>query len=155
MKIPENKFYMGLAAVVSQLSRANNLKVGAVLVKDNNILAFGFNGTPAGRDNACEVEGVTKLEVLHAEENAILKVARSTQSTEGSTLYTTARPCLSCARNIVAAGIERVVYRDLKDGDREPLDFLKECGVDVEQTQYRYGHEEKEENEEGDQESGC
>ena len=106
-------------------------KVGAILVKDRMIISDGFNGTPAGFENICEDEnsGLTKPYVLHAEANAITKVARSNNSSEGSTLYVTASPCLDCAKLIIQAGIRRVVFNELyriTDG----IDLLRRAGVE-------------------------
>ena len=103
---------MGLARKISEASYANRNKVGALLEKNSNIIAFGYNGTPSGFDNVCETNGVTKLEVLHAESNAIAKCARSTQSAEGSTLYVTTSPCIECAKLIIQAGIKEVYYAE-------------------------------------------
>ena len=131
----KNKFFLGFAEYVAEQSRAKRLKVGAVIVKDDNILGYGFNGTPAGRPNECEdLKGNTKPEVLHAEMNALMKVSRTTQSCEGATIYTTERPCMNCAKLIVASGIQKVVYRHNRKDDDEPLHFLSDCGVFVERT---------------------
>jgi len=133
-----NKFdkpYLEMAEVWAQNSYCKRRKVGALLVKDRTIISDGYNGTPAGFENICEDEnGVTKPYVLHAEANAITKVAKSGNSSEGATLYVTASPCAECAKLIIQAGIRRVVYRDayrLTDG----IDLLKRAGVDVEQSQ--------------------
>jgi dCMP deaminase len=105
--------------------------VGAILVKDKMIISDGYNGTPAGFENVCEDEnGVTKPYVLHAEANAITKVAKSSNSSDGSTLYVTASPCIECAKLIIQAGIKRVVYHDeyrITDG----LDLLRRAGIEV------------------------
>src|SRR5690242_14003254 len=112
----EDRFYMSLALTIAESSRAKRLKVGALLVKDGNIISFGFNGTPKGFDNVCEINGKTKPEVLHAESNAITKCAKSTMSSEGATLYTTDSPCFECAKLIIQSGIVRVVYeREFRD----------------------------------------
>lgn len=128
--------YLDIANRIGQQSYAVRFKVGALLVKDNNILSFGYNGTPHGRDNTCEfnVGGtlLTKKEVLHAESNAIAKVAKSTQSSEGATLYLSLSPCLECAKLIVQSGIKRVVF-ETKYRDEKPIKFLEECGITVEQ----------------------
>ena len=109
--------------------------MGALLVKDRMIISDGYNGTPSGFENNCEDEnGATKPYVLHAEANAITKVAKSGNSSEGSTLYVTASPCIECAKLIIQAGIKRVVYRDayrLTDG----IDLLKAAGIAVEQIE--------------------
>lgn len=107
----EHQFYMGFAFHAASASRARRLRVGAVIVKDGNILAFGYNGTPKGFENDCEDgNGNTKPEVLHAESNAIAKCARSTQSAEGADLYITDSPCVECAKLIIQSGIRRVFY---------------------------------------------
>ena len=122
---------MELANVVGQNSYSKRFKCGAIIVKDDNILAFGYNGTPRGWDNCCEDDASkTKREVLHAESNAIAKVARTTSSAEGSTLYVSLSPCYDCAKLIHQAGVVRVVYETpyrISDG----IEFLKECGVKV------------------------
>ena len=107
---------------------------GALLVKDRMIISDGYNGTPSGFENICEDEnGITKPYVLHAEANAISKVAQSGNSSKDATLYVTASPCLECAKLIIQAGIKRVVYRDpyrLTDG----IDLLRRAGIEVEQV---------------------
>ena len=124
--------YLEMAAIWAKNSYCKRRQVGALIVKDRMIISDGYNGTPAGFENICEDEnGVTKPYVLHAEANAISKVAKSGNSSEGSTLYVTASPCLECAKLIIQAGIKRVVYRDeyrLTDG----IDLLKRAGVEVE-----------------------
>ncbi len=125
-----DKRYLRMAAIWAENSYCQRRKVGAILVKDKMIISDGFNGTPAGFENVCETpEGVTKPYVLHAEANAISKVARSNNSSEGSTLYITASPCLECAKLIIQAGIRRVVFNDLYrlcDG----IDLLRRAGVE-------------------------
>lgn len=130
-----NKFderYIEMAGVWAKNSYCKRRQVGALLVKDRMIISDGYNGTPSGFENVCEDEnGVTKPYVLHAEANAISKVAQSGNSSEGATLYVTASPCLECAKLIIQAGIRRVVYRDeyrLTDG----ADLLRRAGVEVE-----------------------
>lgn len=127
--------YLKIAKIRSELSRAKRLQVGVVMVKGDFIISDGFNGTAKGRDNNCEevVDGkmVTKAEVLHAETNCISKVAKSTMSSEGSTMYCTHSCCMDCAKLIHQSGIVRFVYLDdyrSSDG----VEFLKECGVTVE-----------------------
>ena len=106
-------------------------KVGALIVKDKMIISDGYNGTPAGFENVCEDEdGLTKPYVLHAEANAITKIARSNNNSDGATLYVTASPCIECAKLIVQAGIKRVVYSEkyrLTDG----IDLLERAGIEV------------------------
>ena len=125
-----DKRYLRMAAIWAENSYCIRRKVGCLLVKDKMIISDGFNGTPAGFENVCEdTDGVTKPYVLHAEANAITKVARSTNSSEGSTLYITASPCLECSKLIIQAGIRRVVFNDLyrlSDG----IDLLKRAGVE-------------------------
>ncbi len=126
-----DKAYLRIAREWGQLSYCKRKKVGAIIVKDRMIISDGYNGTPSGFENCCEDdEGVTKWYVLHAEANAILKVARSTQSCEGATLYITMSPCKDCSKLIHQSGITRVVY---KDGykDNSGLDFLVKAGVEV------------------------
>ena len=132
-----NKFdqsYIEMAAVWARNSYCKRRQVGALLVKDRMIISDGYNGTPAGFENNCEdAEGVTRPYVLHAEANAITKVAKSGNSSSGATLYVTAAPCLECAKLIIQAGVRRVVYRDeyrLTDG----IDLLRTAGVEVEQV---------------------
>lgn len=157
-------FYMGIAEYCgNEKSKAVRKKVGAILVKDDNIIAHSWNGTPSGWDNTCEDKSymgidaggwldpetieeqwpyeeesgrryalVTKPEVLHAEANAMMKVAKSTYSSEGSWLFVTLSPCIHCAKMIRQAGIDRVYYREkyrIADG----IDFLKKCKIPVRQ----------------------
>lgn len=115
------------------LSHCERKKVGAIIVKNGMIISDGFNGTPTGFDNHCEdEEGYTKWYVLHAEANAILKVAKSTNSCEGATLYLTLSPCKDCAKLIHQSGIKRLVYiKEYKDSSG--LKFLKKAGVELTQ----------------------
>ena len=115
------------------LSHCERKKVGAIIVKNGMIISDGFNGTPTGFDNHCEdEEGYTKWYVLHAEANAILKVAKSTNSCEGATLYLTLSPCKDCAKLIHQSGIKRLVYiKEYKDSSG--LKFLKKAGVELAQ----------------------
>ena len=125
--------YLQIAEVVAKRSYCKRNKVGAVIVKDNSVIAEGYNGTCYGRPNVCEcLDGKTKDEVVHAEENAILKVARSSQSCKGATLYLTLSPCIRCARLIVQAGIKRVIYRS-QYRNIDGLCLLSNCGVYHEQ----------------------
>ena len=126
-----DKIYMNIARETSSLSLSMRKQVGAIIVKDNNILSFGFNGTPSGMDNSCEdEEGDTLWYVLHAESNAIAKVAKSTSSSEGATMYCTLSPCNDCAKMIIQAGIKRVVYKD-QYREQTGLLLLETCGVKV------------------------
>ena len=123
--------YLEMAEIWAQNSYCKRRKVGALLVKDRMIISDGYNGTPSGFENICEEDGVTKPYVLHAEANAITKVAKSGTSSEGATLYVTASPCLECSKLIIQSGIKRVVYRDeyrLTDG----IDLLRRAGIEVE-----------------------
>ena len=128
--------YMRMAEELAKLSYAQRKKVGCLVVKDTQIISEGYNGTPKGFDNSCEYvnyvdEMYTKEEVLHAESNAITKLARSTNSSSGATLYCTLAPCFQCAKLIIQSGIERVVYRDMyaKNG----LALLDKAGVTITQ----------------------
>ena len=124
--------YLEMAEVWARNSYCKRRQVGALIVKDRMIISDGYNGTPSGFENVCEDEnGVTKPYVLHAEANAISKVAKSGNSADGATLYVTASPCVECAKLIIQSGIRRVVYRDeyrLTDG----IDLLRRAGVEVE-----------------------
>ena len=125
--------YLEMAEIWAQNSYCKRRKVGALLVKDRMIISDGYNGTPSGFENICEEDGVTKPYVLHAEANAITKVAKSGNSSEGATLYVTASPCLECSKLIIQSGIRRVVYRDeyrLTDG----VDLLRRAGIEVEKV---------------------
>lgn len=109
-----DKRYLRMTAIWAENSYCERRKVGALLVKENAIISDGYNGTPAGFENVCEdADGNTKPYVLHAEANAITKVARSNNSSQGSTLYVTASPCMECAKLIIQAGIVRVVFHEL------------------------------------------
>lgn len=126
-----DKVYLNIAKEISSLSYCKRSKVGAVIVKDDNIISFGYNGTPAGVDNCCEREDVTVAEVIHAEMNAILKAAKSGYSVDNSTLYLTLSPCVDCAKLILQSGIKRVLYLEAyrkTDG----VDFLKKF-IDISQ----------------------
>jgi len=123
--------YINIAGEVSQLSKCSRKKVGAIIVKDNNILSFGYNGTPSGFCNTCEEDNKTKWSVLHAESNAIVKVAKSTNSSSGSTLYCTLSPCRDCSKLIIQAGIIKVVYKEVYEGSTEGLDLMKESGIEI------------------------
>lgn len=124
--------YLRMAAEWSKLSYCQRRQVGALIVKGRSIISDGFNGTPSGFENFCEdEEGYTKWYVLHAEANAILKVASTTQSCEGATLYLTMSPCRECSKLIHQAGIRRVVYAN-EYKDLSGVDFLRKAGVEVE-----------------------
>ncbi len=137
-KTKQNKYdkaYLRIAKEWGQLSYCKRKQVGAIIVRDRMIISDGYNGTPSGFENCCEdEEGLTRWDVLHAEANAILKVARSTQTCEGATLYITLSPCKDCSKLIHQSGIKRVVY---KDGYRDTsgIDFLAKAGIIVEQIE--------------------
>lgn len=128
-----DRAYLRIAREWSKLSHCNRKQVGALIVKDRMIISDGYNGTPTGFENFCEDdEGYTKWYVLHAEANAILKVAGSTQSCKDATLYITMSPCKECSKLIHQSGIKRLVYQiDYKDNSG--LNFLEKAGVELEQ----------------------
>jgi dCMP deaminase len=145
--------HMAAAEVYSKLSSAKRLQVGCVVVKDNTIIGIGYNGMPSGWDNECEVlipeqeivniesrsityieeRLVTKSEVLHAETNALAKIAKSTNSSDGASLFVTHAPCLDCAKLIYQSGINSIYYRN-SYRDEKGIDFLKKAGVIVEKV---------------------
>lgn len=160
-KIKNDEYYIKVCEASAERSYAERAKVGAVLVKDGRIISDGYNGTPKGFDNTCEhmvvmytntvndavslsdndnitvdmfpqTQVVTKPEVLHAEANAITKCAKSTESSDGATLYTLLSPCFECAKLIIQSGIIRVVYRD-EYHTTTGLDLLREANIKVEQ----------------------
>lgn len=126
-----DRSYLEMASVWARNSYCRRRQVGALIVKDRMIISDGYNGTPSGFENVCEDEnGNTKSYVLHAEANAITKVAKSGNSSDGSTLYVTAAPCLECSKLIIQSGIKRVVYNEeyrLSDG----VDLLRRAGIEV------------------------
>lgn len=123
--------FINIAKETSTLSHCVRSKVGAVLVKDGNIISFGYNGTPSGMNNCCEENDVTLKHVIHAEVNAVLKAAKCGNSVDGSTLYLTLSPCLDCSKLILQSGIKRVVYLT-KYRNSEGIDFLNQF-IQVEQ----------------------
>jgi dCMP deaminase len=134
-----DKTYLEMAKVWSRLSKAERKKVGCIIVKDGQIISDGYNGTPAGYDNTCEIinEGFlpraenkleTKPEVLHAESNALMKLARSTNSSDGSTVYLTMSPCFDCSKLMIQAGIKKLVYGE-KYRNQDGIKFLQENGI--------------------------
>ncbi|MBP6550360.1 MAG: dCMP deaminase family protein [Flavobacterium sp.] len=137
-KIKLNKYdraYLRIAKEWSLLSYCKRKQVGAIIVRDRMIISDGYNGTPSGFENCCEDEsGLTNWYVLHAEANAILKVARSTQTCEGATLYITLSPCRECSKLIHQSGIKRVVFQTAYK-DTSGVDFLVKAGVMVEQIE--------------------
>lgn len=124
-QIKLDSVFMNVAKEIAQLSHCERFKVGAVLVKEGNIISFGYNGTPTGMDNCCERDNVTLPYVIHGEVNAILKAAKNGTSVDGATLYLTLSPCLDCSKLILQSGVKRVVYltayRNL-----EGVEFLKQ-----------------------------
>lgn len=126
-----DKRYIRMATIWAENSYCIRRKVGALIVKDKMIISDGYNGTPSGFENVCEDEhNITKPYVLHAEANAITKIARSNNSSGGATMYVTASPCIECAKLIIQAGIKRVVYSEkyrLEDG----IELLKRAGIEV------------------------
>ncbi|MBR1506293.1 MAG: dCMP deaminase family protein [Prevotella sp.] len=130
----QNKFdrrYLAMARIWAQNSYCQRRQVGALVVKEGMIISDGYNGTPSGFENVCEDDnGVTKPYVLHAEANAITKLARSSNNSDGATIYITASPCIECAKLIIQAGIRRVVYGEkyrLTDG----IELLERAGIEV------------------------
>ena len=126
-----DKRYLRMARIWAENSYCTRRKVGALIVKDKMIISDGYNGTPAGFENVCELnDGTTKPYVLHAEANAITKIAKSGNNSDGATLYVTTSPCMECSKLIIQSGIRRVVYSEsyrLTDG----IDLLKRAGVEV------------------------
>ena len=132
-----DRAYLKMAHIWAQLSKARRKKVGCLIVKGGMIISDGFNGTPKGFDNQCERLHparipclVTKAEVLHAESNAITKLAKSTQSSEGATMYITCSPCVECAKLIIQAGIKRFVYGEIYKND-DGLTLLSKAGISL------------------------
>jgi dCMP deaminase len=160
-RIPIDKIYMQIAYQTAKLSYAERRKVGCIIVKDEQIVSFGYNGTPHGFANECEElqiryydhpdhveilldkgyecengccsKTVTKKEVLHAESNAITKLAKSTMTSTGADLYTTTAPCFDCSKLIIQAGIKRVFYSE-SYRDMSGLDLLRQAGIEVEEV---------------------
>jgi len=130
-----DKAYLRLAFSWAQLSHCSRKKVGGIIVKDSIIISDGYNGTPAGFDNCCEnEEGNTHWYVLHAEANAILKVARSSNNCKDATLYLTHSPCKDCSKLVLQSGITRLVYQEAYK-DTSGIDFLKSAGLEVVQLE--------------------
>lgn len=135
--------YMDVAERFSKLSSAKRLQVGAIVVKDDRIISIGYNGMPSGWDNICEevveihedggIVTKTKPEVIHAEANAIAKLARGNESGDGSMMFLTHAPCIDCAKQIYTAGIKKVYYQN-SYRDTQGIDFLEKCGIDVVKT---------------------
>ena len=141
MKEKFKQAYMQTAKTFAELSHAKRLKVGCIIVKDDRIISIGYNGMPAGWSNICEditEEGElkTKPEVLHAESNAIAKLAKSSESGQGATLFVTHSPCLECAKLIYQSGIAMVIYDDLYR-NKSGLTFLEKSGLKLEQLRHQ------------------
>lgn len=135
--------HLDVATRYSQLSKARRLKVGAIIVKEDRIISIGYNGTPPGWDNNCEHEFLsedgsvtlkTKPEVIHAEMNALMKLARSHESGDGATMFITHAPCTECAKHIIASGVKAVYYGE-QYRDVMGVDFLKQGGIQVQQLE--------------------
>ena len=130
-EIKMHKFYMNIAMLTSDLSYASRSKVGAVIVKDNNIISFGYNGSPSGHPNICEdFENKTLPSIIHAEINCIAKAARQGISTQGSTLYVTLSPCYDCSKLLIQSGISKIIFLEeyrIKDA----LNFLEQSNIDI------------------------
>lgn len=125
--------YMRIAYIVSEMSYCKRAQVGALIEKDGNVISIGYNGTPSGWENKCEGEdGKTKEEVLHAESNAIAKMARSSHSCDGATMYITHSPCLECAKMIVQSGINKVYYNKIYRCTKG-ISILLSHGIECEQ----------------------
>lgn len=130
--------YLEMARILAENSKAEKKKVGALIVKNETIIGDGYNGTPSGFDNICEYEYLengqktlkTKKEVLHAESNAIAKIARSNNSSDGATIYITLSPCLACAKLIIQAGIKRVVFNEAHT-ETDGLELLKRAKIAI------------------------
>lgn len=130
-----DKAYLRMAKTWSDLSHCNRKQVGAIIVKDGMIISDGYNGTPSGFDNCCEDEnGETRWYVLHAEANAILKVAQSTHNCHGATLYLTLSPCKECSKLVVQSGIKKVVFMNAYKDD-SGIRFLESAGIEIAQIE--------------------
>jgi dCMP deaminase len=127
-------YYMDIAKRTAELSSAKRLQVGSIIVKNDRIVSIGYNGTPSGWTNECEDESFkTKPEVIHAEANAIAKLAKSTESGEGAVMFLTHAPCMDCAKQIYTAGIRKVFF-DTKYRSTDGVVFLNNCNLEVEQV---------------------
>jgi len=130
-KVSDAVFYSQIVLDIAKRSYAKRKQVGALAVKDNNIIAYGFNGTPRGMSNVCEDDnGNTKAEVLHAELNLICKCAKSGISLDGATLYITLSPCIECAKLILQSGIKNIIYLE-EYRNLDGVEFLKNNGIDI------------------------
>jgi dCMP deaminase len=134
MKEKFKQAYMDVAERFAQLSHAQRAKVGAIIVKDDRIISIGYNGMPSGWENVCEEDGKTKPQVLHAETNAIAKLAQSSESGKDAILFCTHLPCIECAKLIYQSGIKEVYYREEYDAAKgSGKDFLKLSGITIAQ----------------------
>lgn len=124
----KDNMYMDVAITISKYSKCKRKQVGCIIVKNESIIAIGYNGTPAGFDNCCEEGNVTKNVVLHAESNAISKCSKSTISSKDATMYLTLSPCFDCAKLIIQSGIKRVVYKE-EYRETSGLDLLREANI--------------------------
>ncbi len=130
-RISKDEMYMKITQVISERSYCKRKKVGCIIVKDNMIISDGYNGTPTGFENNCEDQNnKTKAYVLHAEANALTKLAKSTQNSDGSTLYVTMSPCYECSKLIIQTGIKKVIFKE-KYRVTDGLDLLKKSGIEV------------------------
>lgn len=132
MKLKEIKLYYQFIQNVAQMSYCERLKVGAVIVKGSSILSYGYNGSAIGDNNICELDGVTRPGIIHAEKNAIYKCARSHETTEGASIFVSHSPCMECAVAIVQCGIKEVYYVT-PYRDTAPIEYLVSKGIEVHQ----------------------
>lgn len=124
-----DNLYMDMAERISQMSHCKRRQVGAVIVKNNNVISFGYNGTPSGFDDCCEIDdNTTKPEVVHSELNCISKCARQGISCDASTMYITMSPCYECSKAIIQSGISMVIYKEVYR-DMKPIEFLEQAGI--------------------------
>lgn len=136
MKEKFKQAFMDVAERFAQLSHAERAKVGAIIVKEGRIISIGYNGMPEGMDNVCEVDGVTKAEVIHAEANAFAKLVKSNESGAGADMFVTHFPCIHCAKQIVQSGISKVYYgRDYKANVGSGHDLLDAAGIETEKVE--------------------
>ena len=125
-----NNLYMDIAKRCAKMSHAKRRQVGAIIVKNGQIISMGWNGTPRNFDNTCEENGITKEIVLHAESNAITKLTKSTETGDGSTLYITLSPCIHCAKLIIQSGISEVIYLE-KYKDSSGIELIKQSNINI------------------------
>lgn len=129
--------HMRAAFVYADLSHCERKKVGCVIVKDGTVIAIGYNGTPSGEDNCCEINNVTKPEVIHAEDNALRKLTKSSESAKGAVMFVTTAPCKLCASRIIDAGIEKVYFVDMYR-NADGIEYLKKRNFPIEQLSASY-----------------